>query len=282
MTNEVIYVTSQTDIVRGEMALERLATNNDSRFQNPDGSITHVDLNRWEQAQQYERDTWMTHNPDATDDRNMTHSDAFDGYKSLPKDLGDVVELGCGPFTNMRFLLQKHTAASVMLVDPLINVYKTHQNCTYKDGTLYGNEVVTVNAPIEEFETGFQFDTVVMINVLHHCLDADAVLAKIRSLLNPGGYLVFHEPPREIDPLTHYDVGHPLSPTAAYLEAFLSEFTEVYRKEWYAIVRKDGGDVGEPVSEVKAHTMPAAQTTAPKKPSAPIKKAAPAKHTRRK
>lgn len=238
MTNEIIYVTSQTDIVRGEAALNRLRENNDSRFQNSDGSITHVDTNRWEQAQQYERDTWMTHNPDATDDRNMTHSDAFGGYKALPKFLGDVIELGCGPFTNMRFILQDRSFGKVVLVDPLIDQYLKHNNCIYRPGTWLGDTAQTVNSAIEDYETDQTFDVVVMINVIHHCKDADAVLAKIRSLLNPGGYLVFHEPPREIDPLTHYDMGHPLSPTAAYLEAFIGKFAPIYREGWYFIGRK--------------------------------------------
>lgn len=241
MTNEIIYVTSQTDIARGELALERLRVNNDSRFQNEDGSITRVDVNRWEAAQQYERDTWMTHNPDASDDRNMTHSDAFDGYKALPADRGNIVELGCGPFTNMRFIMEGHQAKSLTLVDPLIEVYKEHPHCAYRDGVFLGHEVTLINSAIEDWQTDETFDVVVMINVLHHCLDADVVLAKIRSLLNPGGYLVFHEPPREINPLTHYDAGHPLSPTAAYLEAFIGEFEEVYRSGWYFIGRKQGG-----------------------------------------
>lgn len=242
MSEEIIFVVSQGEIYRDEAAREKLNEQNDAGFADEKGEILAVDEARWQTAQTYERSTWMEYNQNANADRNATHTDAFGGYAALPHDLGDVIELGCGVFTNLRYILQGREATSVTLLDPLVGVYQSHKNCTYKNGVLQTQGVETfpvniIGSTIEDWQPTQQYDCVVMVNVLHHCQNASAVFAKIRSVLKPGGYLVFHEPPREIDPTTHYDAGHPLAPHAKTLDTFLCEFIEVFRGGWYFIGR---------------------------------------------
>src|SRR5690606_26450050 len=155
--------------------------------------------------------------------------------------------------------------------------YRSHANCTYADGTVNGQAVEMVNATIEDWTPAQQADTLVLINVLHHCKDARAMLDKVRTALRDGGLLIFHEPPREIDPLTHYDAGHPLAPHATFLSAFLEGFEEVYRNGWYFIGRKialssdvplettpaDADDTAE--AEVVTELAPKPQAKAPVK-----------------
>ena len=243
MSDEIIFVRSQGEIYRNDEAKAILETTNDSGYADEMGEILSVDEGRWLAAQQYERSTWMEYNKDAEADRNSTHAEGFGGYAVLPHQLGDVIELGCGVFTNLQYILQGREATSVTLLDPLTGHYQSHKHCTYKNGVLQtrGVEQFTVNilgTTIEDWVPQQQYDCVVMVNVLHHCKDAQAVFHNIRTALKPGGWLVFHEPPREIDPLTHYDAGHPLAPHAETLEAFLGEYDEVYREGWYFIGQK--------------------------------------------
>lgn len=217
-------------------ALARLAVTNDARFASKDG-VVKIDQERWLQAQAYERKTWMQVVPHWTDARNYEFAWGFDAYRALPDDLGDVIELGAGPFTNARLILERHDADSITLLDPLLADYITLDTCTYRDGVLVGVPVAVIPSAIEDWEPE-EYDTVIMINTLHHCRDAALVLKHVEAAVKPGGWLVIYEPPREIDPARVYDVGHPLSPKAGFMERFLGKFNEVYRNGWYFIGRK--------------------------------------------
>lgn len=233
-----IFVASPVDVYYDEAAAARLQATNDSRYVTPRGILT-IDTARWQQAQQYERATWLTYNLETTTDRNETHQDGFGGYAVLPDDLGDYVELGCGPFTNTRLIVPERSITSLTLLDPLALDYRReHPHCAYRDGTLAGHPVTVVTSAIETWQTNQHFDVVVMTNVLPHCFDAAAVFATIRRILKPGGWLVFHEAPRAIAPLDIYDVGHPLIVTAAVLDEFLGLFEPVYQQGNYFIGRK--------------------------------------------
>ena len=217
-------------------ALARLAETNDTRFASSDG-IVKIDHERWQRAQAYERKTWMQVTKGWTDARNYEFAFGFDAYYALPRELGSVIEFGAGPFTNARLILERHEADSLTLLDPLIADYITLDTCPYAGGVLCGVPVTVIASTIEDWEPE-EFDTVIMINTLHHCQDAPLVLKRIEAAVNPGGLLVFYEPPRDIDPARIYDVGHPLSPRAAFIERFLGKFKEVYRNGWYFVGRK--------------------------------------------
>lgn len=247
-----IYVASPVEVYRGADAEQRLRENNDAGYWTPRG-ILSVPRERWEQAQAYERATWLDYNPQAFDDRNGEHRDGFGGYAVVPASVGDYLELGCGPFTNGRLILEGRTAASTTLVDPLITDYLDHPHCSYAFGR-WPTPVELVHSTAEDYVPVHGFDTVAVINVLAHCYDADKVLDTIRRALRPGGILIWHEPPREHNPNQHYDVGHPIAPHTAWLEDWLSEFSELYRNGSYFIgKRKALTEWTEPVAEVSAN-----------------------------
>lgn len=230
-----IFVASPVDVFRDSEAEARLAITNDSRFDTEQGVLS-VDDARWKAAQKYERDTWLTYNLEATSDRNAEHTAAFDGYGALPADLGNVIELGCGPFTNTLHIIGSRKAASITLLDPLIDDYvRDHPHCTYKDGKLGNIPVTTAASAAEDYKTKQKFDTVIMVNTLPHCKDCMAVFATIRRILKPKGYLVFHECARIAPPLDLYDVGHPISPVQSVIDGFLNDFEPTYRRGDYFI-----------------------------------------------
>lgn len=254
-----IFVSSPVNVAYDRDAEPLLAQTNDSRFATERG-ILKVDDERWQQAQRYERDTWLEYNLGAVSDRNEEHNVGFAQYQSLPQDLGDYIELGCGPFTNSRFIVGGRTLRSLTLLDPLIEDYeREHPHCGYKGWQMGGHQVTPVYDVIENWQPGKLFDTVVMTNVLSHCYDALAVFDTVRRILRRGGYFVFHEDPRPFEPMDLYDVGHPLVVTQAVIDEFLAEFDEVFRQGKYFIGRKPG--LGEAVLPIEAVKEPEPEPT---------------------
>ncbi len=242
MTDEYpIFVASPIEVYHGEKAQEMLAQTNDNRFHTDADGIVKVDLQRWEQAQSYERKTWMEYNLEATEDRNAAHAQQFSYYADLPINLGDVLEIGCGVFTNTYSIFkQGREANSITLVDPLLNQYLAHPHTNLNRFTI---PKTFISLAFEDADVGVaQYDTVILVNALPHCRDAQVVLDKAKAALKPGGDLVFAEFPTNAKPTELYDVGHPIAPTAAYLADFLEGFKEVYRHGWYFIGRKAAGE----------------------------------------
>lgn len=233
-----IFVASPVEVYHEDTAAARLAVTNDAAYYDEGKGILSVPVERWQQAQVYERATWMEYNLGSIDDRNGEHAEKFDGYSALPADLGDMIELGCGAFTNTRLILEHRTARTVTLLDPLLDSYLSHPNCHYKDGTLAGHPVKTVAQSIEAYRTKQKFDAIVMINVLTHCQDAHKVMHWIDAHLKSGGFLVFGEHPNVMSAHDLYDVGHPLRFTEAQINEWLLGYTSVYRNGSYAIARK--------------------------------------------
>jgi len=220
-------------------------------------SPARVDLARWQEAQRYERRTWMEKNLASATDRNEYHRRMFGGYAALAGRRFDrAIELGCGPFTNMRMILPSCAIGELTLLDPLITDYLLHPYCQYKNGRLggifnvrphaknplilaallyknfslggfFGRPVQIISGMIEQYDLDQTFDLVVMVNVLEHCQDVQVVFDKIEAMLKPGGYFVFHD--RLLDNETVktlserlYDSGHPLRIQDAVIEEFLS------------------------------------------------------------
>lgn len=269
-----LFIASPTEIYQGQDAIDKLAQTNDSRFVSADG-IIQVDLDRWQQAQAYERATWMETGLSMTDDRADHHRAAFNGYAALPADLGRVLELGCGVFTITNTILQAgHTAQHITLVDPLIDAYKGHPYCTYRDGTMQGVEVTVYSEPIEGIFFGQQYNTVIMVNVLSHCRDARVVLDLALRAVAPGGILVFQETVHNFDPLDVWDAGHPLRPTQSFLDAFTSQLEAVYKGDDNYFVGRKTGVSAKPPALVKLleHEPTFKEPMLEPEPPAPAKK----------
>jgi SAM-dependent methyltransferase len=227
----IAFVDENINIFEGDVALKKIADKNDKKYLIEDVGIPKVTQERWEEAQHYERKTWCDSPAKGmATDRNEFHENHFGGYKqinfSITNDDLRVIELGCGPFTNLRLILPQiyRRIKSIDLLDPLINDYIQHTvNCTYKTGNLGGLKANIISSPIENFEIPHKYDLVVMINVIEHCFDVDVIIQKIADMIETGGIFIFHdkfllkENVNEIHD-RYYDSGHPLKLTYKYVE----------------------------------------------------------------
>jgi glycosyltransferase involved in cell wall biosynthesis len=234
-----IFIDSEIRVLEGSAAVERLSDRNDLKYFTESG-ILQVDQARWQEAQQYERKTWMTNLLHANDNRNHDHQKNFRGYQTIAgRAFNRVIELGCGPFTNLRLILPHIRAEHITLLDPLIKDYLTHPHCTYRAGCLLGVPVETVACPIEDFYPVERYDLVVMANVLEHCYDVPAIFQRIIHCLKPGGNFVFGENVFRQEQLkvlltVQFDAGHPIRVTDQLLTAFLqANFAQLYHQRLY-------------------------------------------------
>ena len=176
-------------------------------------SVRSVSRERWLEAQAWERDLWVTSQQRRGwrrlawpvvrpilraggwhrawgDDWNHWWANQFEHYRFLPADLGDYIEVGCGPYTNTRVILSGRTADRVVCSDPLVETYLTFRDRWLATAHRAGR-LETDAHPIEELPFAAEsFDTLVMINVLDHVRDADRCLEVVTGLLRPGGTLV--------------------------------------------------------------------------------------------
>jgi SAM-dependent methyltransferase len=259
-----VHIDEKVRILTDEAARQVLAQENDSAFVDPVRGITRVTRERWMTAQRAERTHWMDLGIRAMDDRNFEHLSHFDGYGALRgMRFERAIELGCGPFTNLRLIADVCSVGECDLLDPLIDEYVGHPYCRYSRGALlvenaslpewfrrqmsrfawavrrgYGlrlgrPKAVPVDrriaSPIEEMPRDRAYDLVVMVNVLEHCYDVDRVFESIRAITRPGSVIVFHD--KYYDPSdamrlseTCYDAAHPLRVGRGVVEAGLADF----------------------------------------------------------
>jgi SAM-dependent methyltransferase len=239
-----IWIGSPSDVRTGEAAENALKEQNDSQYWIEGMGITKVDDERWRQAQQFELATWVN-NPQLRDDRNNEHAHYFNNYEVVPRDLGDVIEFGCGPFTQLQTIIQKGcTARSVTLLDPLINEYLQHPGCAYRNGEFQGLPTELLSLKAENIDIREKFDTAVCINVLEHVQDAILMLSAIGRSLKSGGLIIFADrfyDNLEVDKC--FDVGHPIRVLKGTLQDFYNNFKPLFSAiqpgdAWYFIGRK--------------------------------------------
>jgi SAM-dependent methyltransferase len=173
---------------------------------------TQVSQQRWAEAQQWERSHWIKQQKNLArygknviwrllarlgikpryrgDDRNYWWSKYFDHYTFLPPSVENAIEVGCGPYTNMRLIWAVCKSEYLVLSDPLISTYINFKMTFLKEMHQKGACVVD-NHPLERlpFADDF-FDLVVMINVLDHVQNADQCLRSIERVARPGGFVV--------------------------------------------------------------------------------------------
>ena len=169
------------------------SSTSDKCFFNELYGTASVSCDRWFGAQKTEQVTWDTRITDV--DRNQAHSASFNHYDVLPKDLGNVIEIGSGPFTQTKTIIKKgHRIKTMTLVEPMALHYMTHvKYCFYKYGNYMDVPTTILSMPAEDIPENVRFDTVVMINVLEHVYDAFTLLKKAAELVKPGGIFVWHE-----------------------------------------------------------------------------------------
>lgn len=244
-----IFINENIEVFEYDAAEPLLKDKNDLCFFDEESAGVHkVSKERWQLAQKYERKTWMLDNPSAKDDRNHDHFEKFNSFNSVKTQLAkkkSIIELGCGPFTNMRLLSDLVPNAQMVLLDPLINDYINLEHCSYNKGEINSKKVTLINSSIEDFEPAKysyeipgKFDVVMMINVIEHCYDVDKIFDKISQILNKGGIFIFsdvyfndvHELATNI-----YDAGHPLRLSELKMNKFLKNFTTIFDERHHGL-----------------------------------------------
>ena len=136
-TENAIFVDENRQIFRGEKALRLIRERGETKVDARVGMV-RVPTERWQEAQRYERRTWMEGRATLTD-RNEEHEDFFAGYRPLQGlRFQHAIELGCGPFTNLRKILLRCKCEAIDLLDPLADSYLNHPYCRYRRGRLGG------------------------------------------------------------------------------------------------------------------------------------------------
>lgn len=244
-----LFIDKEINVFSEDAAEKMINEKNDSKYL-ADDCVMVVDDERWLEAQHYEKKTWMVSNRHIADDRNYSHFTRFNSYQTLVEyqttnKIESIIELGCGPFTNIRTILNiLPDLKEVDLLDPLLNDYLTHPNCFYKDKKISNLTVSTHSIPIEKFDLDKKYDVVLINNVLEHCYDVHKIFEVILSMLKDDGLLVFSDvyfKVEEIKPMinTIYDAGHPIKLSEKFLNEFLDKFNPIYNVDFHKLYGQD-------------------------------------------
>ena len=232
---EAWFVDEQINILRGDAAEKAIAERSDAQYLSDEG-IVRVPEERWKIAQAFERRGWMEKWRGAGDDRNVVHAEECNAYRVIRgRQFSHAIELGCGPFTNLRVIGELVEIERVSLLDPLIESYLELAKCRYSRKALRthadGRELPVEElfaCPIEKMPTERRtYDLVVMMNVIEHCFDVEKIFEKILAITQRGGIFVFHdciydlEKTRQVLGKKYYEAGHPLMAAYPVLEEFM-------------------------------------------------------------
>lgn len=211
--------------------------------------------NRWELAQEYEKEWW--------DSRREALS--LDFYKHFAEDLNlilngileikkdtFILEVGSGAAGTITYIDSDNKYA----IDPLEYFYSTVKEFT-KDRD---SRVKYYSAKGEELPFGDNmFDLIIMDNVLDHCSDPGKVIDEINRVLKPGGIVFFRQSTyhfwgvfiRRVMELVVVDRGHPFTFSKNYLEKLFvkydfktlkfsrSGYFKTWKKEFFAFKKKE-------------------------------------------
>lgn len=262
-----IFINENIEIFEGDKARKLLKKKNDTQFISEGHGIIKVTKERWAKAQNTERKHWMIKGLRNYDDRNYYHALQFNNYFDLKdKTFTNVLEIGCGPYTNLRIIGNFCKINSCTLVDPLINDYLKHPFCSYSRDYLYIDDMSFISKivrrislslnqnltklssrkirvksilslPAEELDIDQKFDLIIMINVLEHCFDTDKIFKNILKITSKDAYLIFggdklYEHKSVVEETNNlYDAAHPLRVDRTVTEDFLkNNFETVYKR----------------------------------------------------
>lgn len=203
---------------------------------------------RWRAAQSFEQ-RFAAESIALGDDWNRWWYAAFDGHRVLHgQRFEDVLEVGCGPHTNMRLILPHIRLGRLWLEDPLIDHY-LHLRQTRRVLRLFCVQSRPAVAKIaeryraellaEQLEElplpDRSIDLCVCVNVLDHVQDVGLCLNQMRRVLKPNGILVIgqdlsNEEDFELCPESVTDIGHPIKVDASFLDSYLGDLLPLYRK----------------------------------------------------
>lgn len=199
---------------------------------------------RWLEAQRWERDTWVrvdrhTRRLDGWrrrllglvgldrepvgDDWNYWWREQFDHYQAIPTTIENAVELGCGPFTNIRLLLDRCEVEHLFCSDPLARHYLRLRS-SWLSRFVPTGRVLLDDHPIEQCPYADQFfGLVLLINVLDHVRDARRCVSEAVRILGPGGLLILGQDLTNAEDAARFpDIGHPIRLDHDWLDGLLA------------------------------------------------------------
>jgi SAM-dependent methyltransferase len=220
-----------------------------------------VGLTRWQKALNWEKDFWdhyvssqrsieklaflktiakkiLRDGPGDAD--NYWWAKQFDNYSFVPMQLRDVVEFGCGPFTNLRVILKNRKAQHVFASDPLASHYLTYKG--YQLAKKWRDrEWLIDDHSLEEMPfADSYFDLVVCINVLDHVRDVNLCMRNLIKVVSRNGILVLGQDlTTEADVQATQDqrektgatIGHPhIFPSEKFFFPYLQTFQPIIQK----------------------------------------------------
>jgi SAM-dependent methyltransferase len=161
------------------------------------------------------------------DDWNQWWKRQFDNYSFLPTTVDNAIEVGCGPYTNIRHILPHCSTNHLFLSDPLIKTYVKFQLAFTADAYKKGFSILD-DHPLEEIPyRNDYFDLTVMINVLDHVRDASLCMKNIIDITKPGGWLIIgqdltNEEDLEVLAKDRGLVGHPIKIAHDWFDTYLN------------------------------------------------------------
>jgi SAM-dependent methyltransferase len=195
-------------------------------------SVKSVAIERWRMAQEWELETWRREQTRLNsraggrklllsallrrrravvgDDWNEWWSRQFDGYQAVSMVLNNVIEVGCGPYTNVRLIGAGRTIEHLYCSDPLARHYAGFSN-GWLSQAYRNREILLDDHPAETLPFADNlFDLTVIINVLDHVYDSAACLTESTRITRSGGMLILGQDLTDESDPGAYDVGHPI------------------------------------------------------------------------
>jgi len=227
--------------------------------------IISVTEDRWGKAQQEERSLWIKSNQRNSylkvivkfikaiqtpkmlfnyfkyrdfycgDDWNYWWMEQFENYKALPKYFEKALEIGCGPFTNIRLISKCCKIKEIYCCDPLIDVY-TSFNLTWLSTQVSKGNINISEDKCEnlKFDDNY-FDLVICINVLDHVQDIIKCLEEIKRVIKQSGFIIFGQDLSNEEDLlkkeVKNDIAHPIKISHTTLDAMFDTVYEVRLKK---------------------------------------------------
>ncbi len=225
--------------------------------------IRCVDEKTWHVAQEYELDYALRRGGiKSCDDWNEWWFERFLRYRDI-QDMAfeNVLEVGCGPHTNLRFVLPLIEYERVFLEDPLIQSYIMCQLLPRGPIDGFADAILRVlrrrkakysylihmmtdlagrlnisSASLEELPfRDSMMDLLVCINVLDHVRDYDLSVGEMNRVLKKGGILIIgqdlsNKEDMDCCPESYSDVGHPIKLDGPTLEKSLIGYDPVFSR----------------------------------------------------
>lgn len=228
--------------------------------------ITKCEIDKWESAQEFEK-RFASEALLTKDDWNHWWAEKFNSYSYFKgKSFEKILEVGCGPHTNVRLLLPILNVKHVYLEDPLLAVYINEKVLL---SSFFGKLKFIYNSFFSEKWRNFtadvikddklkvdysshlledlpykneMMDVVICINVLDHVNDASICISEMKRVLKKGGYLIIgqdlsNEEDMKNCPESYEDFGHPIKVNHIFLDQEFKEYKVVLRN---IISREDG------------------------------------------